>query len=49
MKPAASAQHASSSAAVHLYESLGFTHVTREELGPLPYVRADTFMRFVLQ
>lgn len=35
-------------AAVHLYESLGFTHVTRDELGPLPYVRADTFMRLIL-
>lgn len=36
-------------AAVHLYESLGFTHVTRDELGPLPYARADTFMRLLLQ
>ncbi|MGH8128077.1 MAG: GNAT family N-acetyltransferase [Gammaproteobacteria bacterium] len=36
-------------AAVHLYESLGFTHVTREELGPLPYARADTFMRLLLR
>lgn len=35
-------------AAIHLYESLGFTHVTREELGPLPYARADTFMRLLL-
>lgn len=36
-------------AAVHLYESLGFSHVTREELGPMPYARADTFMRLVLR
>jgi putative acetyltransferase len=36
-------------AAVHLYESLGFIHVTREELGPLPYARADTFMRLILE
>lgn len=36
-------------AAVHLYESLGFSHVTREELGPLPYARADTFMRLILR
>ena len=35
-------------AAVHLYESLGFTHVPLQELGPLPYVRADTFMRLLL-
>lgn len=32
--------------AVHLYESVGFRHVPREELGPLPYVRADVFMRY---
>ena len=35
-------------AAVHLYESLGFTWVTREELGPLPYARADIFMRLLV-
>lgn len=34
--------------AVHLYESLGFAHVSRDELGPLPYARADTFMRLLL-
>jgi putative acetyltransferase len=36
-------------AAVHHYESLGFAHVPLEELGPIPYVRADTFMRLPLQ
>lgn len=35
-------------AAVHLYESVGFSRVTREQLGPLPYARADIFMRLLL-
>jgi ribosomal protein S18 acetylase RimI-like enzyme len=34
--------------AVHLYESVGFTHVPAEEIGPMPYARADIFMRLVL-
>lgn len=31
-------------AAVHLYEEHGFVHVPREEIGDLPYQRADVFM-----
>jgi putative acetyltransferase len=34
--------------AVHLYESVGFRHVAPEEIGPMPYVRADIFMRLTL-
>jgi len=34
--------------AVHLYESAGFRHVPAEEIGPMPYVRADIFMRLAL-
>lgn len=34
--------------AVHLYESVGFAHVPAEEIGPMPYARADIFMRLVL-
>lgn len=34
--------------AVHLYESVGFQHVGRETLPPMPYVRADVFMSMVL-
>ncbi len=30
--------------AVHLYESVGFTHVPPEKLAPNPYTRADIFM-----
>jgi putative acetyltransferase len=30
--------------AVHLYESVGFTHVPPDQIGPMPYVRADVFM-----
>jgi putative acetyltransferase len=30
--------------AVHLYESVGFRHVKRETLPPMPYLRADIFM-----
>jgi len=30
--------------AVHLYESVGFKHVPAEQIGPMPYVRADVFM-----
>ncbi|WP_152392923.1 GNAT family N-acetyltransferase [Paenibacillus guangzhouensis] len=30
--------------AVHLYESVGFKHVPVEQIGPMPYVRADVFM-----
>jgi N-acetylglutamate synthase-like GNAT family acetyltransferase len=34
--------------AVRLYESVGFRHVPLDELGPLPYRRADVFMRYEL-
>ena len=35
-------------AAVHLYETLGFRHVDRDALGPMPYKRADIFMQLLL-
>jgi putative acetyltransferase len=35
-------------AAVHLYESVGFTHVPAERIQPMPYARADVFMELVL-
>lgn len=35
--------------AVHLYESVGFTHVPAERIGPMPYARADVFMELVLE
>lgn len=34
--------------AVRLYESVGFRHVPLDELGPLPYRRADVFMKYEL-
>ena len=34
--------------AVHLYESVGFTHVPAERIGPMPYERADVFMELAL-
>jgi putative acetyltransferase len=34
--------------AVHLYEAVGFQHVPREDIGPMPYDRADVFMRLEL-
>lgn len=34
--------------AVHLYEALGFTHVPREDIGPMPYDRANVFMSLKL-
>jgi putative acetyltransferase len=34
--------------AVKLYESVGFRHVPLDELGPLPYRRADVFMKYEL-
>jgi putative acetyltransferase len=34
--------------AVHLYESVGFRHVPREDIGPMPYDRANVFMRLEL-
>ncbi|MGY4859347.1 GNAT family N-acetyltransferase [Cryobacterium sp. AP23] len=34
--------------AVHLYESVGFSHVPAERVGPMPYARADVFMELVL-
>ena len=36
------------SAAVRLYESVGFRHVPAEALPPMPYTRADVFMELVL-
>lgn len=35
-------------AAVHLYESAGFSHVPADRIGPMPYVRADVFMELRL-
>jgi ribosomal protein S18 acetylase RimI-like enzyme len=35
-------------AAIGLYESVGFRHVARERVGPLPYTRADVFMELPL-
>jgi GNAT superfamily N-acetyltransferase len=35
-------------AAVRLYEAVGFQHVPREQVGPLPYERADVFMELSL-
>lgn len=35
--------------AVHLYESVGFKHVHVEQIGPMPYVRADVFMELELK
>ena len=35
-------------AAVHLYESVGFSHVPAERIGPMPYERADIFMDLIL-
>lgn len=34
--------------AVHLYESVGFSHVPAERIGPMPYARADVFMELTL-
>ncbi|WP_294569879.1 hypothetical protein [uncultured Arthrobacter sp.] len=34
--------------AVHLYESVGFVHVPLSDLGPLPYRRADVYMKYPL-
>jgi putative acetyltransferase len=34
--------------AVHLYESVGFSHVPAERVGPMPYARADVFMELEL-
>ena len=34
--------------AVHLYESVGFTHVDPTTLPPMPYTRADVFMEMQL-
>ncbi|WEO77899.1 GNAT family N-acetyltransferase [Cryobacterium sp. SO2] len=34
--------------AVHLYESVGFTHVPAERIRPMPYARADVFMELPL-
>ena len=34
--------------AVHLYESVGFRHVPREQLPRLAYARADVFMEMSL-
>jgi putative acetyltransferase len=34
--------------AIHLYESVGFRHVGPESLPPIPYTRANIFMRLSL-
>jgi putative acetyltransferase len=34
--------------AIHVYESLGFRHLTADEVHPSPYVRANVFMEMVL-
>jgi putative acetyltransferase len=34
--------------AVHLYESVGFRHVPPETLPPMPYTRANVFMKMQL-
>jgi N-acetylglutamate synthase-like GNAT family acetyltransferase len=34
--------------AIHLYEAVGFLHVSREELPPLPYTRANVFLALTL-
>ena len=34
--------------AVHLYESVGFRHVPPEKIPPMPYTRADVFMKMEL-
>jgi putative acetyltransferase len=34
--------------AIHLYESVGFRHVDPESLPPIPYTRANVFMRLAL-
>lgn len=34
--------------AVHLYESAGFDHVPPDQIPPMPYNRADVFMRLEL-
>lgn len=34
--------------AIHLYESIGFRHVARENIPPMPYTRADVFMEMQL-
>jgi N-acetylglutamate synthase-like GNAT family acetyltransferase len=34
--------------AVHLYESVGFRHVSAETLPPMPYTRANVFMEMTL-
>ena len=34
--------------AVHLYESVGFSHVPPEKLPPIPYMRANVFMEMKL-
>ena len=35
--------------AVRLYESVGFRHVPRERIGPMPYTRANVFMELSLE
>lgn len=34
--------------AIRLYESAGFRHVPREQVGPLPYTRANVFLELAL-
>jgi putative acetyltransferase len=35
--------------AIHLYEAVGFLHVPREQLPPLPYTRANVFLALTLR
>ncbi len=42
------ASNSALAAAVGLYESMGFVHVPRAELRPIPYDRADVFMKYDL-
>jgi putative acetyltransferase len=35
--------------AVRLYESVGFQHVPLDQIGPMPYRRADVFMQYVIR
>jgi putative acetyltransferase len=42
------ASNAKLGAAIHLYEAVGFKHVPAEQLPPMPYERANVFMRLEL-
>ena len=34
--------------AIHLYESVGFRHLTAEQVQPSPYARANVYMEMIL-